>query len=252
MKKVTSVILLVAMLLTAATLSACGHKCTPADAWTTDATEHWHKCTDESCTEIFDKALHVWNDGAITKAATQEADGTKTFTCDICKATRTETVPFTGMTKEEWKKAIATENFGKNFTYTETSVIKRTGMEIETVTLCEFEETKGKVTVTVAGETQTQKLSLVDTTTYRSSLLDTLNPMVKFEDYKYDAASKTYILTGEFTIVSLGVKADTCTLTFEDGKLVKMVYTCKVVESGMTFDVTSTVLFTDYGTTTVK
>ena len=76
--------------------------------------------------------------------------------------------------------------------------------------------------------------------------------MVKFEDYKYDAASKTYILTGEFTIVSLGVKADTCTLTFEDGKLVKMVYTCKVVESGMTFDVTSTVLFTDYGTTTVK
>ena len=248
MKKITSILLLVAMLLMAATLSACGHKCAPADAWTTDGTNHWHKCTDDSCTEIFDKAAHTWNDGSVTKTATQEAAGTKTFTCSVCNATKTESIPFTGMTEEAWEAAFAKANFD-NFTYTETSVIKATGLEMETVTVYEFEKTKSKITVTVTGQTESQSFSQSDTNTYRNSLLDTMEPMVKFEDYQYDAATKTYVLTGEFTIVALGAKADTCTLTFQGGKLVKMVYTCKMVESGMTFDVTSTVLFTDYGTT---
>lgn len=251
MKKFTSVILLVAMLLTVATLSACGHKCAPADAWTTDATNHWHKCTDDSCTEIFDKALHVWNAGTVTKAATQEAAGTKTFTCDICKATRTESIPFTGMTKEEWAAAFVKTNFD-NFTYTETSVLKTTGMEMETVTVYKIEKSKSKVTMTIAGQTETQSFGSAETAALRTNLLSSLEPMTKFADYKYDAASKTYVLTGEFTIAALGAKADTCVLTFEDGKLVKMVYTCEMVESGMTFDVTSTVLFTNYGTTTAK
>ena len=76
--------------------------------------------------------------------------------------------------------------------------------------------------------------------------------MTKFEDFRYDAATRSYVLTGKVTIASLNAKADTLTLTFEGGKLVKMVYTCVMVESGISFDVTSTVLFTDYGTTVVK
>ena len=251
MKKLTSILLLATMLLATVALSACGHKCSPADAWTTDGVAHWHKCTDESCTEIFDKANHVWNDGKITKTATQEMDGVKTFTCSVCSGTKTEPIPFTGMTKEEWNAVFDAKQF-ENFTYTETSILKTTGMEMETVSLYEIEKSKAKVTVTVAGKTESQSVGAADTSLLRTNLLTSLEPMTKFADYKYDAASKTYVLTGEFTIAALGAKADTCTLTFEGGKLVKMVYTCVMVESGISFDVTSTVLFTDYGTTVVK
>ncbi len=251
MKKLTSILLLATMLLATVALSACGHKCTPADAWTTDGVAHWHKCTDESCTEIFDKANHVWNEGEITKAATQEMDGVKTFTCSVCNGTKTEPIPFTGMTKGEWNAVFENKQF-ENFTYTETSVLKTTGMEMETVSLYEIEKSKAKVTVTVAGKAESQSVGAADTSLLRTNLLTSLEPLTKFEDFRYDAATKSYVLTGNVIIAALGVKADTLTLTFEDGKLVKMVYTCKLVQNGMTFDVTSTVLFTDYGTTVVK
>lgn len=251
MKKLTSILLLATMLLATVALSACGHKCTPADAWTTDGVAHWHKCTDESCTEIFDKANHVWNEGEITKAATQEMDGVKTFTCSVCSGTKTEPIPFTGMTKGEWNAVFDAKQF-ENFTYTETSILKTTGMEMETVSLYEIEKSKAKVTVTVAGKAESQSVGAADTSLLRTNLLTSLEPMTKFEDFRYDAATKSYVLTGNVIIAALGVKADTLTLTFEDGKLVKMVYTCVIVDSGMTFDVTSTVLFTDYGTTVVK
>ena len=250
MKKLTSILLLMTMLLTTVALAACGHKCTPSDAWTTDGVAHWHKCTDESCTEIFDKANHIWDNGAVTKAATQEADGVKTFTCSVCKGTKTEPIPFTGMTKEEWNAVFEKKQF-ENFTYTETSVLKTTGMEMETVSLYEIEKSKAKVTVTVAGQTESQSVGAADTSLLRTNLLTSLEPMTKFEDFRYDAATKSYVLTGEVKIDALNAKADTLTLTFKDGKLVKMVYTCEYVQSGMTFDVTSTVLFTNYGTTAI-
>ena len=123
---------------------------------------------------------------------------------------------------------------------------------METVSLYEIEKSKAKVTVTVAGKAESQSVGAADTSLLRTNLLTSLEPMTKFEDFRYDAATKSYVLTGNVIIAALGVKADTLTLTFEDGKLVKMVYTCVIVDSGMTFDVTSTVLFTDYGTTVVK
>lgn len=253
MKKITSILLLLATLLTTAAFSACalGHKCNPADDWTADAIAHWHGCSDFSCKEIFDKADHIWDEGAITTAPTQEANGVKTFTCTICKHTKTEPVPFAGMTKEEWNAAFDEKQF-ENFTYTETSVLKTTGMEIETISIYAFEKSKGKATATIAGQTESQVLTASETEFYRASLLDSMDPMIKFEDYKYDVASNSYILIGEFTIATLGVKADTATLTFEDGKLVKMTYTCVMVDSGITFDVTSTVVFSDYGTTKIN
>ena len=36
---------------------------------------------------------HNWDDGVVTKKATTTATGTKTFTCEACKETRTETIP---------------------------------------------------------------------------------------------------------------------------------------------------------------
>lgn len=260
MKKITSIVLLLTMLLTATAFSSCTlpHKCTPDEEWTFDENSHWHKCAESpymkllkaSCTEIFDKADHTWDAGTITTPATQEADGIKTFTCTGCGATKTEPVAFTGMTEEEWAAAFDEKQF-ENFTFNETSVLKTTGMTVETIAIYEFEKSKAKVTATLAGQTQSQSISSSQVATYRTALLESFEPMVKFEDYKYDATTKTYVLDGEFTIPSLGVKADTAALTFENGKLVKMTYTCVIVDSGVSFDVTSTVLFTDYGTTTI-
>jgi len=40
----------------------------------------------------FDTA-HTWDAGKVTKEATEKADGVKTYTCTVCKATKTETIP---------------------------------------------------------------------------------------------------------------------------------------------------------------
>ena len=69
--------------------------------WT--ETPHQHDWKPATCTEpktcktcgaTEGKALgHKWDAGKVTKAATEKAEGVKTFTCTVCKATKTETIP---------------------------------------------------------------------------------------------------------------------------------------------------------------
>ncbi len=42
---------------------------------------------------------HTWNDGTVTTPATCTATGEKTFTCSVCNATKTETIPASGHTE---------------------------------------------------------------------------------------------------------------------------------------------------------
>ena len=44
---------------------------------------------------------HKWDDGVITTAPTCEGAGVKTYTCEVCKETRTEAISATGHTVEE-------------------------------------------------------------------------------------------------------------------------------------------------------
>ena len=65
--------------------------------WSKDETHHWHECTAEGCTvtDNADKdgyAEHVWDEGTVTKPATETEKGQKTFTC-VCGATKTEEIP---------------------------------------------------------------------------------------------------------------------------------------------------------------
>lgn len=71
------------------------HSHSYADAWSHDATHHWHAST---CGHevVSDKAEHTWNDGEVTTAATCGAAGVKTFTCTVCGATKTEAIAATG------------------------------------------------------------------------------------------------------------------------------------------------------------
>lgn len=73
-------------------LTACGHKHTAVADWSYDETYHWHVCEDENCKEQLDKAEHSWDDGVVTKEATFLEDGEKTYTCSVCKKTRTESI----------------------------------------------------------------------------------------------------------------------------------------------------------------
>ena len=60
--------------------------------WESNESAHWHKATCEHTDEKGDFADHRWNDGVITKQATDTEEGEKTFTCNDCKRTKTESI----------------------------------------------------------------------------------------------------------------------------------------------------------------
>jgi hypothetical protein len=58
------------------------------------------KCGEELSRKTVETAMiaHTWNVGTVTKSATCTATGVKTYTCTVCKATKTETVKALGHT----------------------------------------------------------------------------------------------------------------------------------------------------------
>lgn len=81
-----------------ATCNTCGYERAAHTAHTAgtvcenDETNHWHVCTASGCEEKLDTAAHTWNAGEITTPATFTSDGVKTYTCNVCEKTKTETV----------------------------------------------------------------------------------------------------------------------------------------------------------------
>ena len=81
-----------------ATCNTCGYERaahtahTAGTVWENDETNHWHVCTASGCEEKLDTAAHTWNAGEITTPATFTSDGVKTYTCNVCEKTTTETV----------------------------------------------------------------------------------------------------------------------------------------------------------------
>ncbi|MBQ8662554.1 MAG: hypothetical protein IJ471_01725 [Eubacterium sp.] len=71
--------------------------------WQFDKTHHWKEC---SCGEDLDKAAHTWDAGKVTTQPTEKAEGVKTYTCTVCKATKTEAIAKLNHThdlKDGWK-----------------------------------------------------------------------------------------------------------------------------------------------------
>ena len=76
-----------------AALSSCGgqgHQY--ASEWSKDASDHWHACTLENHTDVADKGAHDFDNGKVTKPATEEAEGVKTYTCDTCSYEKYESI----------------------------------------------------------------------------------------------------------------------------------------------------------------
>ena len=70
-----------------------------SDVWQHDGTNHWNVY---GCGTIMNKAAHTWNEGVVTTPATCTKAGVKTYTCDVCKATKTEPIPVIAH-QYEWK-----------------------------------------------------------------------------------------------------------------------------------------------------
>lgn len=64
------------------------HECTYGD-WITDADTHTRTCTGCGMSE---KAAHKWDNGVVSKEASETADGEKLYTCTVCQATKTEKI----------------------------------------------------------------------------------------------------------------------------------------------------------------
>lgn len=76
------------------TSNDCSGGHTPASAWSSDATGHWHICT--VCNEKVDSASHNYGAWTTTKEATATAAGSRERACTICGYKQTETIPATG------------------------------------------------------------------------------------------------------------------------------------------------------------
>lgn len=71
---------------------------------------------------VIKKLGHTWDNGVITKEATETEEGVKTYTCKTCGETKTESIP---VTSHHWdqgtitKKATCTENGEKTYRCTD-------------------------------------------------------------------------------------------------------------------------------------
>lgn len=78
--------------------------------YTKTDTHHYYVCEVAGCGEIKESsyAEHTWNNGEITTDPTCFSFGVKTYTCEACKATKTEDVPMVDhVFSEEWKDTEA-------------------------------------------------------------------------------------------------------------------------------------------------
>lgn len=81
--------------------------------WEHNGILHWHECG--VCSKVLDDAEHTWDEGVITKEPTTDAEGEKTFTCDVCKATKTEAIDKLPVVNDE------IQDGSNNSQYTDTS-----------------------------------------------------------------------------------------------------------------------------------
>lgn len=70
------------------------HVHTFSEAWTTDATSHWHTATCEHTTEVNGKADHQFPENwTLVTAATEEAAGLEERFCEVCNYRATQVIP---------------------------------------------------------------------------------------------------------------------------------------------------------------
>lgn len=204
-------------------------------------------CTDcntklESGT-VINKLGHTWDNGVITKEATETEEGVKTYTCKICGETKTESIP---ITSHHWdqgtitKKATCTENGEKMYHCTDEGCDK-TWIETIPATGHQHTELRDKKTATCGEDGYSGDLYCKD-----CGQLISKGAIVKATGHSWDSGK----VTEAATCKKEGTKTYTCSIcgdtkteaipkkehSFDEGKITKKatctedglkVYTCK-------------------------
>ncbi len=157
-----------------------------------------------STKEIPATGAHTWDNGTVTTEPTETTPGVRTFTCAVCGATRTETIPATGVHDYQFTKNVAPTCTADGYDlYTCSScgaTEKRNSKpalghkwDSGTVTTEPTETTPGvrTYTCTVCGEVKTEVI-----------------PATGAHTHKWDAGK----VTTEPTATTPGVRTYTCTV----------------------------------------
>lgn len=205
-------------------------------------------CTDcntklESGT-VINKLGHTWDNGVITKEATETEEGVKTYTCKTCGETKTEKIP---VTSHHWdqgtitKKATCTENGEKTYHCTDEGCDK-TWIETIPATGHQHTELRDKKTATCGEDGYSGDLYCKD-----CGQLISKGAVVKATGHSWDSGK----VTEAATCKKEGSKTYTCSIcgdtkteaipkkdhTWDEGKVTKKatctedglkVYTCRV------------------------
>ncbi|MBQ8657900.1 MAG: hypothetical protein IJ506_02095 [Clostridia bacterium] len=246
--------------------------------WTKDETYHWYECTGEACSEISEKAEHIWNEGEITTPPTAISDGIKTFACTACgrlKTEKVEYVPNNQVSQAGWLASFKAETLN-NVTLSgeiadeESVAIPMTikvaegnsyeSMKFSESNIWEAYYEKQETDYTRYSKRSSQTEWTVDKAYgfgYSGEVFLSLMPLFdKYSEFSYNEETRCYE-AGEMDCESLAfgsLKYQSVKLRFEDGKVVrieaKMKESFKTSEDGT--DITEyTFSFSDYGTTTV-
>ena len=164
-------------------------------------------CTDcntklESGT-VINKLGHTWDNGVITKEATETEEGVKTYTCKTCGETKTEKIP---VTSHHWdqgtitKKATCTENGEKTYYCTDADCNK-TYVETIPATGHQHTELRDKKTATCGEDGYSGDLYCKD-----CGQLISKGAVVKATGHSWDSGKVTEVATCK----KEGTKTYTC------------------------------------------
>ncbi len=95
MKRIFSFLFL--FLVSASVLASCQyiesqHNHKYSKAWNITETEHWRQASCEHTELIVNKGEHTFDGGVVTKSPTEEDEGIYTYTCTVCKHTKTSPI----------------------------------------------------------------------------------------------------------------------------------------------------------------
>ena len=193
---------------------------------------------------VINKLGHTWDNGVITKEATETEEGIKTYTCKTCGETKTEKIP---VASHHWdqgtitKKATCTENGEKTYHCTDEGCDK-TWIETIPATGHQHTELRDKKTATCGEDGYSGDLYCKD-----CGQLISKGAVVKATGHSWDSGK----VTEAATCKKEGTKTYTCSIcgdtkteaipkkdhTWDEGKVTKKatctedglkVYTCRV------------------------
>ena len=177
------------------------HTHTYSTTWTRNETHHWHNCTITGCEEKDGYAEHdftngdcvcgqthphIWDNGNITKEPTCTAKGEMTYTCTVCKATKTEEIATTGHTFSDKWESDDTHHWHKCINCDEISGKAEHSYNADGVCVCGYRAIPEETLPTTLNE-----LMQEGNEKYQAVVVKTLNDHL-LEDMLYKTLSNNY------------------------------------------------------------